>query len=333
MILLDRLRPPGPFDPTASAYKDWLHLNIVDPRSGIVGVVNASLHGPSTDERSRVVGTALFHVPDVGWIGNLAVHGHDAARLGHASIALREVALAVDHANGRVEAAARFGGEGLRIQVRATAETSAFAVEWPLPLGSGWVSWYAVPRLRVDGTLEVDGAVIDLANAIGYHDHNWGRWRWGDDLGWDWATFLATDAAVAVAVARTTDCHRTRVDAPVVLLDVPEHRRLFVARTVSMTFDGQARVPLRRLPGAMAALHQDRARPHLPQRVRLHADDGVDRVDVVFRCRAAAQLVTADPIERGTSFIHELSGEFSGEVVVDGTTVPVSGLGIVERVD
>jgi hypothetical protein len=57
----------------------------------------------------------------------------------------------------------------------------------------GWVSGYVVPALsgRMRGTLRVGGESIELADATGYHDHNWGfwegvRWQWGqvahDDL-------------------------------------------------------------------------------------------------------------------------------------------------------
>lgn len=333
MMLLDRLRPPSPFDPSASAYKDWLHLNVVDARSGVVGLVNVSLHGAPTDARARAVGTALFHVPDAGWVGNLVVRGHADARVGYAGIALDDVALTIDHAAGHVDASARLAGEGLALQLRATATSQAFVVDWPLPLGSGWVSWYAVPRLRVEGSLRVEDTTIVLDDAIAYHDHNWGRWHWGDDLGWDWATFLVTGADVAVAVARTTDRRHDRVGAPVVLVDAGAHRRVFVGDTVELRFQGRAALPLRRLPGTVAALRQDRARPRLPRRVRLRASDGVDQVDIAFDSHAAVQLVTADPIHGGTSFIHELAGSFAGEIDVGGTAAAVSGLGVVEHVD
>ena len=57
----------------------------------------------------------------------------------------------------------------------------------------GWVSGYVVPALsgRMRGTLRVGDGSIELADATGYHDHNWGfwegvRWQWGqvahDDL-------------------------------------------------------------------------------------------------------------------------------------------------------
>jgi hypothetical protein len=45
--------------------------------------------------------------------------------------------------------------------------------------------------MEVNGKLIVNGKKYTLKNAIGYHDHNWGCWNWGD-LGWDWGQVTET---------------------------------------------------------------------------------------------------------------------------------------------
>jgi hypothetical protein len=49
----------------------------------------------------------------------------------------------------------------------------------------GWQSGYVVPVIAgaLEGTLTVDQQVIDVRNAVGYHDHNWGFW---EDVSWRW---------------------------------------------------------------------------------------------------------------------------------------------------
>lgn len=334
MILLDRLRLPAPFDPTAPAYKDWLHVNVVDHRSGIVGLVNCSLHGSPGDPQARAVGAALVDVPGLGWAGNLMVTALDEARLRPAGIATPGVALNVDHANGRADASAVLSDDALTLRLHADATGPAVTVEQPLPLGSGWVSWYVLPRLEIgDGQMSVGGQVVNLAGASAYHDHNWGRWHWGDDVGWDWGSFLTPAPGPVIVVARTADRLRRRPGPAIVVVDQGGRRRTFRGASVSLSFTDRFRDRLRRIPGAMAALRADRAAPVLPGRVTVLVDDGRDRLRLDFRVRAAAQLVVADPVTGGHSFVHELSGVFTWEGRLGGRDVAADGLGVFEVVD
>ena len=55
------------------------------------------------------------------------------------------------------------------------------------------INWIvASSKMRVNGELTVDGKEYGLENVRGYHDHNWGYWQWGDNLGWDWGQVIQT---------------------------------------------------------------------------------------------------------------------------------------------
>lgn len=61
------------------------------------------------------------------------------------------------------------------------------------PVSVEEINWIvASPKMKVNGELTVDGKTYTLKNARGYHDHNWGYWKWGDDLGWDWGQTTQT---------------------------------------------------------------------------------------------------------------------------------------------
>jgi hypothetical protein len=330
---VDTLRPPGPLDPVARAYKDWLHLNVFDHASGTVGLVNASLHGAPGEPASRAVGAALFHLPGRGWRGTLQVRGLDEARLGVSSVALEGVALALDSRAGTALASARLPDDG--VEARITAAFAARALEVPLllPLGSGWISWYVVPRLEVrEGWLAADGERVELAGASAYHDHNWGRWHWGDDLGWEWGAFLAPAPGPAFVLSRSTDRAHTALGPAMLSVDLGRARRVFTGPGVRMEWSGELGEGLRRVPGALAALHPDRARPRLPAALAVRADDGVDAVELAFTARAAAQLVTGDPARPGYGFLHQLAGEFTAAGRLDGADLACAGLAVVEYV-
>ncbi len=334
MILPDALRPPTALDGAAAAYKDWLHLNVFDHASGSVGLVNVSLHGAPDDPRARAIGTALLHVPGLGWIGNTEVCGQDEARVGVGSIALAQVALAVDYPAGRALAAARLPRDAFTLRLTADAASPALDLEQRLPLGPGWVSWYVVPRWRVvSGEATVGERRVDLAGASAYHDHNWGRWHWGDDLGWEWAALLTPGTGPAFVLSRATDRSHRHAGNPVLVVQSGRRRRTFGGTTVRLVAGGSFDGRLRRLPGALAALHQDRAAPRLPARLGVLADDGRDRVEIEFVAEAAAQLIAGDPAVRGYGFLHEMAGRFTATGRIGDLDVAGAGLGVLEYVD
>jgi hypothetical protein len=327
----DALRPPPPTDPDAAAYKDWLHLNVFDHATGAVGLFNASLHGAPTEPSARTIGAALLHLPGVGWVGNVAVRGFDETVIGATSIAIDRLAIAVDPSGERVLVSATYPDDRFGATLSARAGTRPLAVEERMPFGHGWISWYVVPRLTVSGSVVASGTVIDMARASGYHDHNWGRWHWGDDVGWEWAALVAEAPGPALILSRTTNRDHRRASQPVLVIEHASVRRRF-AGVVAIAFDGNFDAPLRRLPGAMAALHQDHAKPLLPLRVHVRASDGIDSVEVTFTTRAAAQLIAADPSRRGYGFVHELVGSFSGRITLAGEIFDSHGLGVFEYV-
>jgi hypothetical protein len=327
----DGLRLPSPFDPTAPAYKDWLHLNVVDHDSGAVGLVNLSLHGRPGDERSRALGTALFHVPEQGWVGNVEVRGLSEAALGPASIGLEQTGLAVQ-VGGTVLASARLPEDELLLDLTATAAVPAIDVEEPLPLASGWVSWYVIARLSVSGKASVAGSRLELGQASAYHDHNWGRWHWGEGVRWEWGCFLAPAPGPVFVLGRTRDEEHRIPEEPVLIAHSAGRRRTFRAAAVELEFSGVLTTPARRLPGALAALHQDRTEPRLPRTLRVRADDGRDWVELEFTARAAAQVIAGDPVKPGYGFIHELPGEFAYESRLGDVRDAGTGLAVCEHV-
>ena len=331
----DVLRPPWPTDPSAVAYKDWLHLNFFDHSTGSVGLINVSLHGAPADHRSRAVGAALVHVPGNGWIGNLDVCAIDEAHVGVSSVALEQVALAADVRDGTLRASVRMPTDALHATLEATPLSRPIDIERQFPFGRGWISWFVVPQLSLRGEIQAGDTSLDIAATTAYHDHNWGRWHWGDDVAWDWAAFSAPAPGPTIVIGRTTDRERRSPSRWWLTVDQDLKRRAFLGPMVTVMRAGRAAPTDRRLPGAVAALHADRVAPRLAKHVRVIADDGIDRVVVDFHARSSAQTIAADPMRRGrgAGFINTSVGEFSASLSVDGNTTTADGLGVLEYVD
>lgn len=324
----DGIRPPLPGDPARAGYKEWLHLNVAGERGEWLALFNASLHGDPDDPRSTAVGAALLYEPGRGWQGNVEPRSLSEARIGPSSIALPEVALLVERGSARVFASAVMERHRFTAEVEAAAESRGWAFPAPSPFGSGWISWYVLPRLRAAGRIVADGRELRFRAAPAYHDHNWGRWHWGDDARWEWCVCFG-GASTFVFSRATTRAH-VPLTPPLVIADTPRGRSVFAGASVTIDHEGLLDVRLRRFPGALAALHQDRARPHLPRRIRIHAGDGVDALELALDVESAAQLITGDPAVAGYGFIHELAATFTASGTLGGETVAAHGVAAYE---
>jgi hypothetical protein len=326
----DRLRPPPPLDARAAAYKDWLHVNLFDAAADRVALFNASLHGDPDDLRSLAVGTVV--VADL--LGELTA---EVAVAELADVPRSPASVSVGALLGMsldpdgIAVTARLPGATGSVEFLAEPTAPAITVDAPVPFGSGWIAWRALPRCAVSGHWSEGGEPSALKDTVAYHDHNWGRWHWGDDAGWEWAALLASDGTTVV-MSRTTD-RQHRTGEPLVHAVLGGRWRRFQGRAVTVGLHGRFDGDLLRLPGAMAALHGGRNGPMLPELVGVVADDGVDRIEVEFQPVHACQLITADPMVPGYGFIHELMGRFTYRGRVDGIDVAGSGLGVFEYVD
>ncbi len=326
----DPLRPPWPGDPTADAYKDWLHLNVFDYETGAVGLFNSSLHGDPISPRSVAVGCALAYLPDRGWVGSVEVVPQQLAAVGISSIATGTATVSVDGRTGMVVASAR--SAELAADVVTSPEASGIDLPGPTPFGAGWIGWAVIPRLRPTGRLRAGEVHIVLDGASCYHDHNWGRWYWGDDVGWDWAALLAPNPAPVFVLSRATD-RAHREGSWRLTVAHAASQRSYTGRRLRVETTGRYTGSLRRWPGATAAAQTGRSRPTLPGRWLVVAGDGVDRIEIEMQASAAAQIVLADPSRRGYSYLHEIVVRFSAVGRVSGQNFTLDGLGVAERLD
>lgn len=356
MTSSDALRPPAPAEPRAHLAKDWLHLNVFDHSTGITGLVNASLHGAPGDPRALAAGSALFWEPGHGWTGDARAVPITEASIGPASVAFDWLGIAVAERTGSVAASVRLPGE-LGLTLSADPVSTPVEVDARTPFGSGWVSWYIVPRLAVSGWLRLGaGGPLDLGQASAYHDHNWGRWRWGEDIGWEWgvchapgpgrwagsghgsgskpghAPVHARGGGAVLEWTRATDrAHRSGKPSLMVLTEGRRH--VYRGRSLTVSRSGRLGPPSPRLPGALAALHSDRRRPSLPRRMRVEMDNGVDWLDLGVSFGGATQLIVPEHSRPGVTFIHELAGTFTCAGRIGGSALEVAGLAMFEHVD
>lgn len=317
-------------DPQAAAYKDWLHLNLFLPDEGIVALVNVSLHGPASDLRSRVVGVALAAGADGVWYGGIEITDFKSVTIESKGIYLQTVSLGATRTDDALLACIRFSGDGLTADIRANPCSQSFTHE--TRFGSGWIGWSAVPLLELDGSICIDNKIYSLSGAFAYHDHNWGRWFWGEDVAWEWGAFVLPDKTVAVFTRATNKAHRHLYPSHLVLVR-GNSSYVFQPGQVNVSLNGRMRGVQRRLPGALATIHADRCHPDLPSVVRIRGESALASLQLEFVGNTAAQLIVAEPTRPGTAFINEIAGTCSLLAIVEGTQLAAQGSGIFEYVE
>jgi hypothetical protein len=190
--------------PHAFWYTEWWYFNVIDPQSGIAGEVTFAVFNPGNE---LGMGTASLNAVFVE-PGRPAVTKMDYHRISafHGERDRADVTLAgnsitvVDADTYRIRARSDDGRFEADLTYRQ-ADAPQFLVDRQPGVGWELTSWLVyMPRAVVDGTLRVNGVEHRMTAAVGYHDHDWGRWEvWKRDWSWADVADAATDFGFVLA--------------------------------------------------------------------------------------------------------------------------------------
>ncbi len=319
LAVADRLHPPEPGTPGARMYKEWQHFVLFDggERTVIVNLsVDGDLAGPGGG-RAKVV--MLAHGPQ-GWSGGVDLYAGADAGVSPRSPDLRVGRQRVAFRGGRYRVSAALRDRSLAVRAALTPASAPAMIWHDTPVGSGYVNWLIVPDLAVEGTARLPGWRGPLDGWRGYHDHNWGRWWWGEDFGWQWGVAREGDGdgrgpRLTVVYDRTSD--RTGAAAKEHTLSVwsgPDLVRVFTRAEIAARMRGRHDAgPVRRVPGVMGLLAQGSASA-VPGALEVEAGAEDDALALRFTPRSAIEVVV--PGELGAGFVR--LAEVVGDMDVDG---------------
>ena len=172
------------------------------------------------------------------------------------------------------------------------------------PGDMNWVS--AAPACRVEGSLTINGEEYNLDGIRGYHDHNFGNWDWGDNIGWDWGQAIEmnddepdTDVGrYTIVLGRLTDGSHTS-DTGNRLLLWKNKAQIGIFQNVEFEY-------------AMTEAY-----PY-PEYINATAQSGDDSVTSVFHTSSAMPIII-DPNLPFT--IWELTGIYTVTGTIDGKSI------------
>ena len=169
---------------------------------------------------------------------------------------------------------------------------------------------------------------------LAYHDHNWGRFWWGDDFGWTWGTILPREPGRPVVAGVPADDRSTTVALPVPggLRVAPRRARrdLPPRRGADALHGALGRAADCTLPPPMR-LVLDGEVPDVPERVEITATRAGDAVHAEFRPQSYARLAQPSEIRLDRSTVLcETSGTAQVSGTINGEDIDFVGAGVFE---
>jgi hypothetical protein len=342
--LLDRieaLRIPLD-DPTlALSWKDWYHFLLWDKEGKIRILVNLTLAGrPGQGEIqvSFLVNIASDRLPVEYQVDTPMLTFGTAFSLEWQPDMVRRYPLRLSGNNVLLEINGKYSrvevqDERMQLAIRFQGEAQAtpLLVTEDSPFGSGFIGWGLVPGLQVMGELSVGGRNFDIDRSwFSYHDRNFGRFRWGEDIGWEWFVAFATcddGRQITLALDQRTNKDHSLKGLPYVFVYIDhELTKTFIGSSLYIHWqwsDSSLR-PVR-LPGIMASLFSDRA-IRVPQALEVEAADPEGRLLINVKFETIAELIVPDNQERQYTFIEEVTGTVEVSLFLQGKTFHAKGI-------
>jgi hypothetical protein len=326
--------PPLPHASTAD-WKDWYHFVLLHAASGWRCILNVNLCGGG--EQAQVQYTLVVHAQ--GQPAQLHGCSRSVPWL-DAMVQARPLLVRSEELELRFEQqifVLRLHPRGLdlAIEFQARPDGTPLLVTEGSSFGSGFIGWGLMPRLLVTGKLRVCGqeTVIDSAWYC-YQDHNFGRFRWGEDVGWEWLVAHAQPASgpalTFVVDLRTDRSHRAGGLPYLFVLVGHRLRKVFLGPALDLRWQWSVDAHLPpRLPGVMASLLGDR-RSRRPTALRIHAADERDRATLILVIDEYLEIVAPDNLGTGLTRIGEASGAVTLELLLAGEAVEGAGLAYAE---
>ena len=314
----------------ADGWKEWQHFVVCLPRGVILA--NWSLRADGAGRWLASVVIAVRVEGAAAWRGEV-VEADARWRPGGIDMEVGGQRLAFGPAGWTLTLDLPDSGLVGQIEVRPLTVPAATG---RLPFaGSPGVRWRVVPRATAEVHLTVGGAPYVLSGAPAYHDHNWGRFGWGDDFVWEWGFFAPSGGAPWSAVfSRVLDRARHRVRmAGLLLWEGPDYARMFRDAEVDYRFEGlRAWAAPATFPPALGALIEGETWV-LPERLWVRGVRGAERVELALDVRSAAQVVVLDEARPlGLVVIQELEVAATLSGRLGGRDVAAAGAGLMELV-
>jgi len=327
-------RAPGYCIP---GYKEWHHFIVYAP--GLRLLVNFNLTEPRYAQLPAVAAPALSARLIViaersGWHGDLerfppaevtVVPGGLSARFGENAMWFED---------GAYHVQVQLQHQAVSCRLKLTPVTEP-VLSNHIQLAPGReLSWLILPRLEVEGHVTLGGRDVRVQRALGYHDHNWGHFSWGDDFAWEWGSLVPSraDNPWTAVYVRMANRRRSSVGTQGLFVwDGARHCRFFRDRDLQVTVEGRKSMPVvHKLPRLMGLLAPGTC-TDVPQRIVAFGQAGKDQLLMTFCTRNVSQVVIPNETTTDSvTLLNEATGSVDLSGSIGGRSVEMEGSGVFE---
>ena len=318
----DALNLVNPNATDIARFSEWHHFNFNDDEHGLYGIFNLALSGNIYNPREARAGVSLV-VYDwrKGWHGTVNLYPLREAQFAAGSIELRIGENSVKYKKDCYQVRASLRDRSIELNATFIPEATPVRLD---NIG-GRVSTFVAPRMAIKGGIVINGRSYSLDGAVGYHDHNWGYWHWGKDIGWDWGYILQSGPqrkkpsvpSISIVFGRVTDAnHKAKSDLVLIAWMEGKFSQAFMDKAVSISYAGElsgVRIP--RIPGPMDLL--DPRRPTgIPKQIKIEVEEDDDRLLMLLEVEGATQFLIPHPVWKAVTTITEMVGTYTvkGEI-------------------
>lgn len=329
---LESLRIPFENKSCQLDWKDWYHYILFDPGSGTKILMNVSLGGRPGDGEVQV-SLVIKHARGRGKIETYA----EVRSVPWEPGMVKRFPLEITTPNVKLQI--KDGQSGLvmngrnsdiHLEFTAEARGDPFLIDEQAKFGQGYIGWGFIPGMAVKGFYSVCGTNFKIGGSwYCYHDRNFGRFRWGEDIGWEWivASFEGSNNSSYQVVfdQRTNKDHSEKGFQYIFIFRDNRLKKVFVGNTLRVKWKRKkpCGIPLR-LPGNMASAFADKISAEI-ESVELTARDDKDFINITFHTAKAFQLIVPDYEKRQFTVMEEISGKAFLNGMLSGSNIKAKG--------
>lgn len=329
---LSNLRIPFEHKNCPPDWKDWYHFILIEPSNGTRILFNISLSGrPGAGEIqvSLVVKQVnlkrkfetFAEVRSVAWENEMVTRFPLA-------ISTPKVKFQVNDGVSSIFVVGTH--QDFHINFSAKPKADTFLIDENAKFGNGFIGWGFIPSMSINGSYTLCGKKYTIQKDwYCYHDRNFGRFRWGEDIGWEWmiANFIGNDNLPYHLVfdQRTSKDHSEKGFQYVFIFRDCKLRKVFVGDTLKINWirEKKPSTPLR-LPGNMASVFFSQPSAKI-ETIEINAQDDKDFIDFIFKTNKDFQLIVPDYELKQFTVMEEISGIASLNGILDGKKIKSKG--------
>lgn len=350
LLVSDVFHPPEEGDP-ANLYNEWHYFNMIDEEQNLSLICTFKLNG-GTNSSEVLLG---YYINDTSFsfykahpltpdVVNYSSESPDV-RIANDTVTLTDEGYRVHIGSGN-------GISVFDALFKPKAEPAPVFNVSNLSMPGMGINWLvASPSMEVSGNLSVAGQTYSLNNSRAYHDHNWGYWSWGDDLGWDWGQVSQagnysneTIGEYSISFGNITNANHSQSVSSV--LNVWKDGEIignFSGEEIQIEHSNLSTIDIEIPPAEMG---QEYILPqgsfYFPQNTLLNASSGSDTLKIDFTTQNPVPLpvMIPDGNESGNEsgsgikyrIIWEMIGTYEVNGVIDGKPISFTSNGFMEYV-